>query len=212
MHQDRQHSAFLLLGVMLLLGACGRSLPEGPQEETPPVDIVPGEEPPGVFQAQAGQQNGGTDYEQLKGAASFNLVQTDDGTSIFVMRLASQLPGVTGTTMLDFALLTSSVPGPEDRSIGDLGDTTRDFSFVWAGCFRSSIFLESPYRSESGTLTVSTSGRDQFKGNFEMIAYKEVQTGPNAQARVRLPIYGTFNARRRVDLAVDTDHLFICEE
>lgn len=188
----------LLCGTAAFVSGCDQTRTDDPPDAVPP----------GTFHAQAGQSAGGG-FEAMEGPASFEISITTEGAPVFLMRLASRLPNVKDSTMLDFSIVRKSVPGAEAYGFGDRADGTTDLSAVFAGCYRSPNFGPDEYRSESGELIVTSANAEHFKGTFNLVTYTLVQTGPNSSERIRLSITGTFSARPR-STGINPDAILGC--
>ena len=77
-----------------------------------------------------------------------------------------------------------------DTRVGD------DEPAAVAACYRSVRFPDGPYRSESGTLTVTAVTNERLDGTFDVVAYTSLQTGPATAQRVRVRLTGAFSAVR----------------
>ena len=153
--------------VVLALVACDRA---GPEEEPPP-------DGSGTFQARADQVGGGG-FEEMEGSAVF----TETGGGGLVVRLESARSAGAPTT-LDLVL-----PAATEGSVG-LGEPP-----AAALCYRSPVFPDGPYRTESGTLTVTTATATELAGALDGTAALEIPTGPDTSVRLRVEVEGTFRA------------------
>lgn len=149
----------------LVFSACDRLVPEEP----PPVDE------PGTFEATV-RQVGGGGFEVLSGTAVF--APTDTGT--FVVRLASPLPSGTDVATLDLVVVPGTTPLNNDTQA--------------AICYRSPVFADGPYRTETGDLVVSVADAATVEGVFTGTAALDLPTGPDTSVRLRVTVEGAFRA------------------
>lgn len=179
--------------ISAVLTGCERTLTADP----PPDDAT------GTFEARVRPLTG-NGFETMEGSASFET--TFDGAPTFTVRLASPLPNGADTTTFDL-VMASSMPAPGEYGVGDPAETGPT---AVVGCYRSVFFPDGPYRSESGTLTVTASSADQVEGAFDVTVYLLLQTGPTTSQRVRLRIDGTFSAAAG-DTNTDAEAVRRCE-
>lgn len=164
----------------------------------------------GTFGAVAGSASG-PGFETMAGTAHFGMVQMPDGSPVFVVRLTSVPPGIDGVTTLDFALIVPEPPGKGTYSLGDPDVNTADFSEEFAACYRTSLFEDGPYRSESGLLQVDYVGANAVEGSFDLAVYTLLPTGPDTDIRRLLPVSGAFRSIRGAT-DIDPTDLLACDQ
>lgn len=187
-----------LCGLALGSSACDRALPE---EEG-------GGAPRGHFEAKVQQVDGGG-FELMEGPASYDVLKAQDGSDIFVLRLASLLPNRIDTTRLNLVLTGQNLPTPGLYSVGAPDGVQPGGPALFTGCYRSPNFTGTRYASEAGGVDIKTVGTLEVEGAFEMTVYTELQTGPGAVVRTRLTVIGSFEATRRV-VTLDPNTLLTC--
>jgi len=171
----------LLLLLSVVLVACDRQGPEAPTSDRAL----------GTFAATV-RQVGGGGFETLEGTATVAI--TGGSSPGVTVRLASPVGGSTDTTTLDLSLAVTRLPGLGDTEIGDLSEPATDAATVVALCYRSPLFQDGPYRSASGTLTVTEAGPAVLAGEIDATAYADLPTGPATSTRVRVEVEGVFRA------------------
>ena len=168
----------LLLLLALAAAGCDRSgLPEEEPEEMAP----------GTFVARV-EQVGGGGFEELQGTAVVDVEPT------VKVRLA--VPIADGASRVDLLVEgprpdDAALPGPGVYRIGDA--TVEDPAA--ALCYRSPVFADGPYRSESGSLTVTGVSAETLDAEFEAVGALDLATGPDTSVRVRVELSGRFRAR-----------------
>ncbi len=133
----------------------------------------------------------------MAGPASFEISSTEEGVSVFSMRLRPKLPNRADTTMLDFALVSPATPGPSTYGLADQERDSTAYSETFVSCYRIPVFGGIYYRSEAGELIVTAADARQFKGTLEITTCTLVPTGPESYERIRSQVSSLFHARAR---------------